>query len=307
MVPGYLTPVLICPILTKFSPAYYEHRTWEMPLGHWENIKLNADGKWEAEVVIDGANEDEKEMIRKIENGDVKGASFGLDIIELSEETLYLKQGQSRPTITKWQPYEISLTPSPGNSNASVVLGRKEAGIRLTSFAPVDSIESILPSITHKSTKSLQMKKIALKLGLAEDATEEQIIAATEALKNKANQTETLSKHIEDSAKETLTEEQHAFFLELNKTNSAQALAYLKLNAKTVESTETPTGKKETVSKILADAKVTLSKKTEEEGANTETYETLSKNNPKKLLELKKSDPEKFKELETAYLASRKK
>lgn len=86
--------------IDKFSPAYYDHKDWEVPIGHWENIKLNSKGQWEAEIVIDGADEREKMYIRKIENGDIKGASFGLDILAVSEEPLYLKQGQTRATVT---------------------------------------------------------------------------------------------------------------------------------------------------------------------------------------------------------------
>lgn len=296
--------------IEKYSPAYYDHKDWEVPIGHWENIKLNADGKWEAEIVIEGADEREKMYIRKIENGDIKGASFGLDIIETSDEPIYLKQGQTRRTVIKWQPYEISITPSPGNANASVVLRNQTQSIRLNSSnTESDILEKVLPNIKN-SNQLKKMDKIALALGLPADAAEATILDALKIVLSKSTQTETLSKHFEDLAKESLNEEHHKFFVELNKTNPAQALEFLKLNRVTVEPIEPAAATATTkVSEVIAAAKAHLKKgeQTTKEEGDKETYEYLSKNNPNKLLQLKRTEPEKFKVLEQAYIANRNK
>lgn len=295
--------------IEKYSPAYYDHKDWEVPVGHWENIKLNADGKWEAELVIEGADDREKMYIRKLENGDIKGASFGLDVVETSDEPVYLKQGQTRRTVIKWQPYEISITPSPGNANASVVLRNQNQSIRLNSSnTESDILEKVLPNIKN-SKQLIKMEKIALALGLSVDSSEVTILDALKIVLSKSTQTETLSKYVEDLAKETLSDEQHKFFVELNKTNSTQALEFLKLNRVVGEPIAIKTATTATkVSDVLAAAKVQLNKGTAvaTEDDDKETYEYLSKNNPNKLLQLKRSEPEKFKAMEAAYVASRK-
>lgn len=295
--------------IEKYSPAYYDHKDWEVPIGHWENIKLNAEGKWEAEIVIEGADEREKMYIRKIENGDIKGASFGLDIIETSDEPIYLKQGQTRRTVIKWQPYEISITPSPGNANASVVLRNQNQSIRLNSSnTESDILEKVLPNIKN-SNQLRKMDKIALALGLAADASESTILDALKIVLSKSTQTETLSKHFEDLAKESLNDEQYKFFVELNKTTPAQALEFLKLNRVTEPVEPVTPSATAKVSEVIATAKAQLKKgeQATEEKDDKETYEYLSKNNPEKLLQLKRNEPAKFKELEQEYIKNRNK
>jgi hypothetical protein len=289
--------------IDKFSPAYYDHKDWEVPIGHWENIKLNSKGQWEAEIVIDGADEREKMYIRKIENGDIKGASFGLDILAVSEEPLYLKQGQTRATVTAWQPYEISIVPSPGNASASVLLRNQSKEIRLNNNSKSEIIDKVLPHI--QQLKSNKMDKIALVLGLPKDASEDAILNALQPVIEKSKQSTVLSKHIEDLAKAALSESQHQFFTELNKSNPTQALEFLKLHKETEVETEQSAPK---VSDVLNTAKAQLAKGKGKESKENEkeTYAYLSKHNPEKLLNLKRSEPETFKQMEADYLQAKK-
>lgn len=288
--------------IKKFSPAYYNHQSWEVPLGHWENLQLNQQNEWEAELVIEGADEREKMFIRKIENGDIKGASFGLDILATSSESVYLKQGQTKETVTSWQPYEISIVPSPGNSNASVLLRNQTVGITLNDKTPQNMVDKILPNI-NKLNKNKKMDKIALALGLSATADETTILEALGTVLSASKQTSILSKHIEDLASASLTEEQHQFFVELNKTNPTQALEFLKLHKKE-ETLPAKESKPTKVSDLLKTAQEKLSKEQSQE--DKEDYAYLSKNNPEKLLNLKRTDSEKFKQLESDYLKNKK-
>lgn len=292
------------------APCFYDHNTWELPIGHWENVRVEG-SELKAELVIDGKNEIEKEIIRKIENGDLKGASIGFDVLAYSEESQYLKAGQKRPTVVAFEPYEASVTPLPSNSNATMLLSNRKNGIQLRATEDSDDINKILPNILN--TKSIKkMDKIALALGLPTDAAESTILDALKIVLSKSSQTDTLSSHVEDLAKEALNDEQHKFFTELNKTNPAQALDFLKLHKKTEavveEKTETtkPNVAAAKLSDVLKEVKK-LSKGESTDEDDKETFDWLQKNNPKKLIELKRNDPAKFKEMEDAYVLSKQK
>lgn len=288
------------------APCFYDHQTWDLPVGHWENIRIEGT-QLKADLVIEGKNEREQDIIRKIENGDIKGASVGFDVLSYSEDPSHMKIGQRRPTVIAWEPYEASVTPLPGNTNAVVQLGNRETGIRLRATEDNEALSKILPNIIHHK-QTQKMEKIALALGLPKDSGEDAILQKLNPVLVLSAQADALSKHVEESAKGSLDEKQYAFFVELNKTNATQALEFLKLNSKS-DTPEVAAGKQTRVTELIATAQATLHKgKEEQEDADKkETYEYLSKHNPKKLMELKRTDPEAFKKLESAYLLSRKK
>lgn len=292
----------------KNAPCFYDHNIWDIPLGHWESLRLDG-GQWKADLVIEGASDEEKEYIRKIENGDIKGASFGFDPLALSEDPADIKPGQTRPTITKWKPFEASITPLPANTNAMVALRSSARGIVLASSKD-EEINTILP-IINKTSKQVKMEKIAELLGRDKSSTEDQLVDALKPILAKAKESESLSVHIEEQAKTILDDEQHKFFVSLSKTSPSQALEYLKLNSKKEESPaggEQGADKQRRVSELVKEAAAALNRN----GANgkeedKDSYEYLSKNDPAKLKQIKDTDPAKFKQLEADFLKSRSK
>ncbi|MFP5039432.1 HK97 family phage prohead protease [Parasediminibacterium sp. JCM 36343] len=153
-------------------PCFYDHRTWEIPLGHWENLRKE-DGKLLGDLVINGDNEREKTYINKIQNGDIKGASIGAEPINWCSDTQLLKPGQTKPTLTDCTLFEASITPLPANSAA---LALKHEGNLVT--LSKDNSGHIIPFLTKHS----DMKAIALKLGLPEAAGENEILAAISSI-----------------------------------------------------------------------------------------------------------------------------
>jgi len=275
-------------------PAYFNHRTWEVPLGHWEDIKAEPNGEIHATIVIEGLNAQEKEYIAKIENGDIKGASIGVDPLTWTDESLLLKPGQSRPTLIKGELFEISLAPLPGNKNALAL--RKGNTIQLTSEEM-----SFIPSLNI-----LHMKGIALKLGLPETATEQQIIDSITAVQLKAANAEIMRSHIEGEAAKSLTgEAEKNLFVELSKTNITQALSFLSLNKKAevvadpvVVATGAATEKTVKVTDLIKPG-VGLKKVDTAEGKDTFDY--LQKHNPVELARIRKEDYAQYVQLAKEY------
>lgn len=286
-------------------PAFYDHRTWEIPLGHWENLRVE-NNKLLGDLIINGDNEREKNYIKKIENGDIKGASIGADAITWSEDPAILVQGQTRPTLTESDLFEASITPLPGNTNA---LALKHNGSLIALNAT--NTNDIIPSLK----KETDMKAIALKLGLPETATENEILAAIGKVQLKATQSEGLQKLVAESA-EGLSEDDKEIFIELSNSNPEKAAKFLKAHKKSVETrnetettetsvipaSEKPVAIKKDVSiaSLVQSGKTNLSKK-ENADEGKDTYDYLQKHNPVELKRIHAEEPERYAELAKGY------
>ena len=283
----------------KNCPVYYNHCTWNIPLGHAENFRVEGD-RLLADIIIEGGNEEEKNYIRKIENGDIKACSGGFENIDWTDEVLRLKEGQTYPTAWDSELFEISLAPLPGNKNALALKG-KDGVITL-------SAENQSAHIPQLNTPP-NMKQIALKLGLPESATEADIIAAIVRLKRAKKNADLMRTHIEAEGA-ALPEEQKALFTSLCKSDFASALSFLKLNAGATS--EVPEGaapvegvkggvvKNVKVSDMIQQGKQNLSRDAAAADGK-ETFDYLQKHNSVELARIRKDEPEKYAQLAQGY------
>ncbi len=154
----------------------HDHREWTLPIGKVENIRIE-NNELVGDVTFDESDERGLQLKNKYEKGFMNAFSIGFEILELSDESVNLKQGQIRKTVTKCELIEISVVTIPSNANA-VRLYKKGQKVELSNN---NEINNFLPTI-NKS----KMKKIALSLGLKEDATEEQVIEAVAKLKKES-------------------------------------------------------------------------------------------------------------------------
>lgn len=275
-------------------PAYFNHRTWEVPLGHWEDITKEANGEVYATLVIEGASDEERTYIRKIENGDIKGASVGVDPITWTEDALMLKPGQTRATLQASSLFEISLAPLPGNNNALAL--RKGNQVQLTTDSNV-----FIPTLNTTT-----MKAIALKLGLPETATEQQIIEKIAAVQLDAQHANALRSFVEKEAEKVLKDEKEkALFVQLSKTDVGAALSYLGLASdKTAapapqQPAAKPADQPVRVTDLIKPGVGVHRSAAADEGKDTFDY--LQKHNPVELARIRKEDYEKYIQLAKDY------
>lgn len=275
----------------KNCPAYFQHYTWDVPLGHWENLRVNENGELLADLVIEGGNDIEKEYIRKIENGDIKAASVGLDIISWNEDALNLKPGQTRPTLWDTELFEISLAPLPGNKNA---LALKTNG-NIVNLSTTES-ETFLP---HLKTQT-DMKSIALKLGLLETATENDILTAIAQLKAKADRADTAHAALVKLHAEGLSAEDKEVYETLAGIDFEKAVKFAGAHKmKDDEPGEAPapaTFKKETTIASLIKKSGDSAK-----DESKECFDYLQKHNPAELARIRKEDNAKYEQLAKDY------
>lgn len=147
------------------------------------------EGEVTGELVFDEATELSRRCKKQWEFGSLKMVSVGIDILETSEAKEHLVEGQTRPTVSRSKLLEVSLVDIGANDDA-IVLRRDGKTITMG----MDG-ECCLPLLkNNKNEKEMELKKIALQLGLPETATEADVNARLEELKAAKQENEKLQK-----------------------------------------------------------------------------------------------------------------
>ena len=159
-------------------------------IGFMKDIEVK-DGEITGEPVFDCATELSKQCKKQWEVGSLRMVSIGIDVLELSEEPEHLVAGQTAPTITKSKIFETSIVDIGANDNAIVM---RHNGKQITLGR--DS-ENPLPALSNKpqtTKQQMELKTIALKLGLPETADETAVLAKVTELQAAATENEQLKK-----------------------------------------------------------------------------------------------------------------
>lgn len=177
-----------------------------MPIGRIDNLRTDGD-RLIGTPVFDQNDEFAKKIESKWENGFLRMASAGIEIIETSDAPEHLLQGQTRSTITRCRLEEVSIVDMGGNDEALQLYDRSGKVLKLAAGEDNDALPLLAPekkddpsgtapdgkdnNQTNKSTQSMN-KEILQLLGLSETATEQEAVGALRLLKEKADKVETL-------------------------------------------------------------------------------------------------------------------
>lgn len=177
-----------------------------MPIGRIDNLRTDGD-RLIGTPVFDQNDEFAKKIESKWENGFLRMASAGIEIIETSDAPEHLLQGQTRRTITRCRLEEVSIVDMGGNDEALQLYDRSGKVLKLAAGEDNDALPLLAPekkddpsgtapdgkdnNQTNKSTQSMN-KEILQLLGLSETATEQEAVDALRLLKEKADKVETL-------------------------------------------------------------------------------------------------------------------
>lgn len=177
-----------------------------MPIGRIDNLRTDGD-RLIGTPVFDQNDEFAKKIESKWENGFLRMASAGIEIIETSDAPEHLLQGQTRRTITRCRLEEVSIVDMGGNDEALQLYDRSGKVLKLAAGEDNDALPLLVPekkdapsgtapdgkdnNQTNKSTQSMN-KEILQLLGLSETATEQEAVGALRLLKEKADKVETL-------------------------------------------------------------------------------------------------------------------
>ena len=146
-----------------------------LPIGRIENVRVEGDDIL-GELVFDQTDEFAKKIEAKWDAGIYKMVSVGADPVEISDDPIYLLPGQTRSTVTKWVLDEVSVVDRGGNDDAIALYNSTTK-----EFITLDDKSNLdfIPLINKSETKpEKNMKLVAIQLGLKEDATEAEVLAA---------------------------------------------------------------------------------------------------------------------------------
>ena len=256
-------------------------------IGYVKDIRVE-DGEVTGEPVFDEATDLSKRCKKQFEFGSLRMVSAGIDILELSEQPEHLLPGQTCPTVTKSKLYEVSLV-DVGSNDDAIILMKDGKQITLGRDG-----ECPLPSINNQKTEEeMELKLLALQLGLPETATEADVTRALNDLKAAKAENDSLKDEngkltlaritglVEKAvAEKRLGEDKKAQFIELGKKVGSDEL-------KNVLDAMQPQVKISTV----------LSYQGGKQQAQPSTYAKLSDVPSDALLEMREQNPEEYKRL----------
>ena len=257
-------------------------------IGFVKDLKIE-NGEVTGELVFDEATELSKRCKKQFEFGSLRMVSAGIDILEWSDQPEHLVQGQTCPTITKSKLYEVSLVDVGSNDDAIALMkDGKQITLGKDGDCPLPLINN-----NQKNKKEMELKILALQLGLPETATEAEVTQKLNELKLAKEENDTLKNaneqltlaHITglvDKAisEKRLGEDKKAQFIELGKKVGSEEL-------KNVLEAMQPQVKLSAVLKTT-NGRV---------AAQPATYAKLSEVPADALIEMREQNPEEYKRL----------
>lgn len=151
------------------------------------------------ELVFDEATDLSCQLKKQWEFGSVKMVSANFQIQEVSDDESLVLEGQSRATVTRSKLIEVSVVDIGGNDDA-IVLSHAGKTLPLALGSDDVSLPLLNKAINNpfKKEKDMDLKTIALSLGLSETATEADVNAEIASLKLERGHARDLAKQVTD-------------------------------------------------------------------------------------------------------------
>lgn len=136
------------------------------------------------ELVFDKATDLSRQLEQQWEFGSVKMVSANFQIMEVSDDKSLVLEGQSRATVTRSKLIEVSVVDIGGNDDA-IVLSYGGKSLPLALGADNGALPLLENGFNNplKKEKNMELKTLALTLGLPETASEADVNAKIENLK----------------------------------------------------------------------------------------------------------------------------
>ncbi len=174
-----------------------------LPLGRMENLRVEGDNLI-GTPVFDENDEFSRKIKAKWESGILKMVSAGLRVIEESDDPSVVLQGQRYATVTKCKLLEVSIVDIGANDDALALYDDQDRRINLSQGNNGVCLTPINKQSINLNTIEMEIKKIALALGLAESATEQDVLARAEQLCKEAGEVAQLREAAEQQRNEAL-------------------------------------------------------------------------------------------------------
>ena len=251
-----------------------------------------------AEVEFDEQDEFAKKIAGKVERGYIRMASMFAEIKEVSTQPQHILEGQVYETVTACKLVEISIVDIGGNDNA----------LKLSK----DGKPFQLKKIVTNTSNNMDIKVIALALGMGENVKEEAVLSALHNLKTAKENAETEVVALKKTIRENRTAEATTLVdkaVQLGLIPQALKESQLKQFEADFD------GQKAVLSKLVADKEaentrqgkantvreVVLGAGAKPTGTADESFDYLQKKNPERLRALRDKEPEEYARLAKEY------
>lgn len=222
------------PILLWMHTRPFRGTTDEvLPLGHIENLRIDGDNLI-GTPVFDESDEFARRVKAKWDSGILRMVSAGLKVIEESTDPKVLLQGQQYATISRSKLIEVSIVDIGSNDDALVLYDDQGDIINLAQGK--DKI-FLTPISNPLIAIQMDIKQIALALGLPDTATEQEVLQEAAQLRQSADEVISLRQEVEQRANEAIvalvdgaikdgkfTNDKKNHFVELGKKVGLQSL-----------------------------------------------------------------------------------
>lgn len=284
---------------------WMHRRAWDgqsMPIGKIDNLRVE-DGKLIGTPVFDQNDDFARKIESKWESGFLRMASAALEPTEVNPDPALALDGQTRATVTRSKLVEVSIVDIGGNDEALQLCGEDGKLLKLAAGEDVPTLPLLKLSNPEPSpeetpgegkennnnkkqeTKAMNKDQLML-LGLPDGATEEQVTAALQLMKTKADSAETLQlAAVTQCVDQAIVEKkilaaQRDHYIQLGKAAGAQMLAD---TFKTMPAQQKPTDTLNLSHQTAPGA-----------GTQTKTYAKLSEVPQPELLTLRKEQPAEY-------------
>ncbi len=253
-------------------------------IGLLKDIKVEGE-EITAELVFDEATELSVQCKKQYEFGSLRMVSVGVDILETSDAPEMIKEGQRYPTITKWKLTEVSLVDIGANDDAIVLkMDGKTINLGKDGSNPLPVLNN------HKNTTTMnELQKVALQLGLPQDADLATVMAKIKEIQLSAQKSDEMKSKLETMELNSITSAVEVAIKE-SRLEASQKDHFINLGKKIG----------------LADLQTTLnamapvqkpSSFVAPENSPAVTYKKLSEVPATELIELRKNNPAQYKAL----------
>ena len=251
-----------------------------------------------AEVEFDEQDEFAKKIAGKVERGYIRMASMFAEIKEVSTQPQHILEGQVYETVTACKLVEISIVDIGGNDNA----------LKLSK----DGKPFQLKKIVTNTSNNMDIKVIALALGMGENVKEEAVLSALHNLKAAKEKAETEVVALKKTINETRTAEATTL---VDKAISLGLIPEALKESQLKQFEADFDGQKAVLSKLVADKEaentqqgkantvreVVLGAGAKPTGTADESFDYLQKKNPERLRAIRDKEPEEYARLAKEY------
>lgn len=264
------------------------------------------DGQLIAEIEFDVEDDFAKKISGKVDRGYIRMASIYADVIETSVDPEDILPGQIFETVMTSKLVEVSIVDIGGNDNA-LKLSKEGKRIKLKRLKSKPEINS-----------DMDMKTIALALGMGAETKPETVLGKVNELKLAKETAENRVQELEGQIKASTKAEGEALVDKAVKLNLIpEGLKESQLKA--FESD--PEGQKAVLSKLIQDKEADAAQEGKEtavrevvlNGTGTKgkktvelTFDYLQKNDPNELRRLRDEDPKEYARLAKDYAAGKR-